>query len=346
MTKRLLFIVILAIALLAGYKFIRPHKFHGSVLQNPKREGDIVLRSASGPVRLSEYEGKVVLLYFGYTSCPDVCPTSLAKLKTALSELSAESAAQVQVVFISVDPDRDTPERLEQYVHVFGSDFIGASGTRGEVDLIAESHGVYYKINPPDGDGNYTVDHSSYIYVIDRQGYLVMNWGHDTQPEEISADLKYLLKHGIPISEQILAGPTSTPVVCSLTLVPAHVQGGQWLYEHHCSQCHGADLKGNPAWQTELADGSHLPPPLDNTGSAWKYPEADLIALVKAGRNLDKPIHMPAFKNLSDWEIHFILQYVASKWDVNQRNYQAGFFTLTPQPTWVPLPTSTSTPTP
>jgi cytochrome c len=210
---------------------------------------------------------------------------------------------------------------------------------------MAESLGVYYRINPPDASGSYTVDHSSYIYVIDRQGYLVMNWGHDVQPDEIRADLQYLLEHGIPISAQLLAGPTYTPVVCGLTLVPAHVQGGQWLYEHHCAQCHGIDLKGNPAWQTELADGSHLAPPLDRTGKIWRYSEAELIALVKAGRNLDKSIHMPAFQNtLTDWEIHFVLQYAASKWDVNQRNYQAGFFTLTPQPTWPPQQTATPTP--
>jgi len=331
------------IIVLAGILFLRPHTFNGSVLQTPKREGEIVLRSADGPVRLSDYSGKIVLMYFGYTFCPDICPTTLAKLKEALGQLTPEETAQVQVIFVSVDTQRDTVEHLRDYVHVFNSTFIGSTGTRNDIDLIAESLGVIYKINPPDANGNYSVDHSSYIYVIDRQGYLVMNWGHDIQPDEISADLRYLLKHGIPISAQILAGPTATPVICSLTLIPAHVQGGEWLYQHYCAQCHGADLKGNPAWQTELADGSHLPPPLDNTGQAWKYSEPEFIALVRSGRNLDKPIHMPAFGNdLSDWEIHFILQYLASHWDVSQRNYQAGFLTLTPQPT--PYPTVTPGP--
>jgi protein SCO1 len=351
MFKRALFVAGVFLLLLTGgltwTEFMRPYEFHGSVLQTPKLEGGVVLRSAVGPVRLSDYAGKIVLLYFGYTSCPDVCPTSLAKLKEALSELSPEEAAQVQVIFISVDPARDTLEKLEQYAHVFGSDFIGASGTRNEIDLIAQSFGVYYKINTPDADGNYTVDHSSFIYVIDRQGRLVMIWGHDAQPDEISTDLRYLLKHGIPISAQILAGPTQTPVLCSLTLVPGHVDAGRWLYEHNCVQCHGQNLEGNPAWQTELTDGSHLPPPLNNTGNAWKYSQQDLAEIIQEGRNLDKPMHMPAFKNkLSDWEIHYILQYVASRWDVNEKNYQAGLFTLTPQPTWGPLPTATGTPSP
>jgi protein SCO1 len=349
MSKRLIligFVLIVLTGTLAAV-LLRPYDFHGSVLQSPLLEGGIVLRSAQGPVRLSDYAGRLVLLYFGYTSCPDVCPTSLAKLKVTLAELSDEERAQVQVIFVSVDPDRDTPERLEKYAHAFGADFIGASGTRSEIDLIAESLGVRYKINPPDADGNYSVDHSSLVYVIDRQGYLVMNWGHDLQPDEIRSDLRYLLQHDIPISAQILAGPTQTPVVCGLTLAPGHVNAGQWLYEHNCAGCHGVDLAGSPAWETELADGSHLAPPLNETGNAWEYSEQDLTQILREGRNLDKSIHMPSFeKKLTDWEMHYILQYVISNWDVNQKNYHAGLLTLTPMPTWGPLPTATGTPSP
>jgi cytochrome c len=170
-----------------------------------------------------------------------------------------------------------------------------------------------------------------------------MSWPHGTPPSDMSTDLQYLLENGMPISAQILAGPTYTPVVCAVTLAPAHVQGGEWLYQHHCAQCHGSDLAGNPAWQTELADGSYLPPPLDGNGKAWQYSEQDLIKIIKEGRNLEKPIHMPAFKNgLADWEISFILTYMKSKWDINQRNYQHGFMTLTPQAT----PTLGTTPFP
>jgi protein SCO1/2 len=349
MPKKLILIglVLLVLTGMAAVLLLQPYEFHGSILQSPILEGGILLRSAQGPVRLSDYTGKIVILYFGYSSCPDVCPTSLAKLKMAMSELSAEERAQVQVIFVSVDPDRDTPEKLEQYAQIFGADFIGATGTRSEIDLIAESLGVRYKINPPDADGNYSVDHSSLIYVIDQQGYLVMNWGHDLQPDEIRSDLRYLLQHDIPIAAQILAGPTQTPVECGLTLVPGHVDAGQWLYEHNCAGCHGVDLAGSPAWQTELADGSHLPPPLNQSGNAWKYSEQDLTSIVQDGRNLDHALHMPSFKSkLSDWEIHYILQYVISKWDVNQKNYYAGMLTLTPLPTWGPLPTATGTPAP
>jgi protein SCO1/2 len=339
------FLIVMAVGGLAW--IMQSHRFHGSVMRTPKLEGGTLLRSADGPVNLSEFQGKIVLLYFGYTFCPDVCPTSLAKLKSAISELTPEEQAQVQVVFVSVDTDRDTPEKLKKYAHAFSNDFIGATGTRSEIDLITESLGVYYKIGPPDSNGNYTVDHSSYMYVIDRQGYLVMSWGNDNQADEISADLSYLLEHGISVSSQILAGPTQTPVVCSLTLVPLNVDAGQWHYEQHCAQCHGLDLAGNAGWQTELADGSHLAPPLNQTGNAWKYSKQDLAKIVKEGYNLDKPINMPSFKyKLGDREIDYTLQYIASKWDVNQRNYQAGFFTLTPNPTVESLPTVTLTPTP
>lgn len=336
---------LLAAGAYAGARFLQPYELHGSVLSQPVLEGDIFLRSAEGPVRLGDFAGRYVLLYFGYTSCPDVCPTALAKMKAALEQLTPEQGRQVKVIFISVDPGRDTPKKADAYARVFSEEFSGATGTGAEIALIAESLGVRYKILPPEADGSYRVEHSSYIHVIDRRGYLVMNWGHEIQPNEIAEDLGYLLEKGIPISAQILAGPTHTPVVCGLTLVPAHVQGGQWLYEHHCAQCHGMNLEGNPGWETELADGSELAPPLNDKGSLWRYPETELIELVKNGRDLDKAIHMPAFKGkLSDWEIHFILQYAASKWNVQQKNYQAGFFTLTPQPTLTRLPTSTATP--
>jgi protein SCO1/2 len=334
-----------------GYQHFFLYQFHGSVLQEPKPAAEIVLRSDAGPVRLGDYRGKITLLYFGYTSCPDICPTTLANIRLALGDLSAEEAAQVQVVFVSVDPDRDTPEKLGKYVEIFGANFVGATGTRQEIDLMTSAFDVLYKINSSESGGNYSVDHSGFVTVIDRSGYVVMTWPHGTRSTDMSADLQYLLKNGMPISAQVLAGPTYTPVVCAVTLVPSHVQGGEWLYQHHCAQCHGADLSGNPSWETELADGSHLAPPLNQEGRAWQYSEQDLVGIIKNGRNLDRPIHMPSFKTtLSNWEINFILAYMKSQWDINQLNYQHGFMTLTPQASSTPIvlpslfPTVTPTP--
>ncbi len=342
----LVIIFLLSILIVLGYQRFALYQFHGSVLQEPKPAAQIVLRSDSGPVRLGDYLGKITLLYFGYTSCPDVCPTSLANLKLTLGSLSPEEAAQVQVIFVSVDPARDTPEKLGKYVQMFDAGFIGATGTREEIDLITSAFNAYYKINDSDSSANYSVDHSGFVTVLDRGGYAIMTWPHGTLPVDMSEDVRYLLKNGMPISAQILAGPTYTPVVCAVTLAPAHVQGGEWLYQHHCAQCHGSDLAGNPAWQVELADGSHLPPPLDGNGKAWQYSEQDLIQIIKDGRNLDKPMYMPAFKNgLADWEINFIVTYMKSKWNINQLNYQHGFMTLTPMatPTLVATPSPTGT---
>ena len=204
------FVILIIIFLLTalgvlGYRYSAQHQFHGSVLQEPKLAAEIVLRADSGPVRLSDHHGKITLLYFGYTSCPDICPTSLANLKLTLGNLSPEEAAQVQVIFISVDPARDTPEKLGQYVQLFDPSFIGATGTRDEIDLITSAFNAYYKINSKSKD-NYSVDHSGFITVIDRSGYVIMNWQHGTPSTDMSADLRYLLENGMPISAQILAG--------------------------------------------------------------------------------------------------------------------------------------------
>lgn len=343
-------ILVFTIALF-GFQYFGAYQFKGYINPEPVKAPETMLRSANGPLRFSDFEGKIVLLYFGYTFCPDVCPTSLANIKLAMNDLTPEEAAQVQVIFVSVDPARDTPETLGSYVKMFQDDFIGVTGTREEIDWMVNAFGAKYTIEPPNADGNYNVSHTAFTMVLDRNGYYVMRWEHGTPSTDMSADLRYLIAHDIPVSTQILAGPTYTPVVCAVTLVPAHVQSGQWLYEHHCAQCHGLDMAGNPQWQVELADSSHLAPPLNGQGEAWTYPPTDLLTIVKEGRNLDKPIHMPAFKTkLADWEIEFILTYIQSSWDINQLNYQHGFMTLTPQPTLatatplVPLVTSTPSP--
>ncbi|MBL8061777.1 MAG: SCO family protein [Anaerolineales bacterium] len=338
-------------AAVLGFQHLGSYQFNGYVLPEPVKAPETLLRSAEGPVRLSDFKGRLVLLYFGYTFCPDVCPTSLANIKLALGELSPQEAAQVQVIFVSVDPARDTPEALGRYVKMFDENFIGSTGTREEIDWMVNAFGAKYTLEAPDENGNYNVSHSAFTMLLDRSGYYVMNWPHGTPSAEMSADLRYLLEHEIPVSAQILSGPTYTPVVCAVTLIPAHVQNGQWLYEHHCSQCHGIDMAGNPQWQVELADGSHLAPPLNGSGDAWKVSEQTLLATIKEGRNLDKPIHMPAFKStLADWEVEFILSYVKTTWDINQLNYQHGFMTLTPNPTATPAaplsPLKTVTPSP
>lgn len=345
-TKRkyiLIGLTLLLVAGIAGIILNQPYQFHGFIVPPVQHDNHVFLRTQDGPMNLTKYHDKIVLLYFGYTYCPDVCPTSLAKLKSALAELNEEERNKVQVIFISVDPQRDTPEKLNEYAKLFGSDFIGATGTRTEIDLVTESLGVQYNINPPDENGNYSVDHSAYIYVIDPDGYLVMVWSHEILPEEITQDLTHLIETGIPVNQQLVAGATPTSVVCSLTLVPEFVNNGQGLYEHNCAQCHGVDLGGIPGWRTPLADGSNLAPPLGISSVIWQKTESELMSVIRNGKNLDKPIHMPSFENtLSDEQIYSILQYIYSTWSINQKNYYAGSLTQTP----MSPPAFTSTPTP
>jgi protein SCO1/2 len=156
--------------------------------------GDFVLQSAHGPIALADYRGKIVVLYFGYAACPDVCPTSLGLLSLALRELSADELEQVQPIFISVDPERDTVEKLEVYADAFHEKLIGLTGTPEQIQQIARRYGVLYmKVELPDSALGYAIDHSSMYYVIGRDGKMHSLIRHGTEPEEIVISLRQAL---------------------------------------------------------------------------------------------------------------------------------------------------------
>jgi len=156
--------------------------------------GDFVLRSADGPVALKDYRGKVVVLYFGYAFCPDVCPTSLALLAMALKELTAKELEDLQVFFISVDPERDTVQQLKAYGQSFHPKILGITGTPDEIKAIAGRYGVLYmKVELPDSAMKYAVDHSSRYYVINRKGVLSALISHGSEVKDIAAQLREAL---------------------------------------------------------------------------------------------------------------------------------------------------------
>jgi len=156
--------------------------------------GDFTLQSVSGPTSLSEFKGKVSVLYIGYTHCPDVCPTSLAVMSQALEELSPEELEQVQPLFVSVDPERDTPERLAEYGNFFHPKIIGMTGKKAEVDRMVDRYGAFYqKVEMKDSAMGYSVDHSSRIYLINKKGQLSQTLTHATMPEEVAAEIRALL---------------------------------------------------------------------------------------------------------------------------------------------------------
>jgi len=160
----------------------------------PGRGGEFTLMSDQGQVSLSDFKGKVTVLYFGYMSCPDICPTALWNLSAAMKLLTPQQAEQIQGMFISVDPERDSPYALGLFVKGFFDSFIGLTGAKEDIDKVARQYSVIYeKVPLKDSAMGYVIDHSSVTYLIDRQGVLQYYIPHNTPPEEIRDDLLKLL---------------------------------------------------------------------------------------------------------------------------------------------------------
>ncbi|MCB9133899.1 MAG: SCO family protein [Anaerolineales bacterium] len=199
MSKKNLFLLTIGIffgSALAGYTLQRffPYTFHGLVLQEPKAAPEFLLTDHNGQLaKLSRFQGKIVILFFGYTNCPDVCPTTLSTLAKALSRLG-KKASDVQVLFVSVDPTRDTQEQLAAYVTQFDPDFLGLTGNPGAIAQTAADYGIYYEVQPGESEDVYWIDHTSTIMVIDPRGRLRLVLPFGVSAEDVAADLQRLLK--------------------------------------------------------------------------------------------------------------------------------------------------------
>lgn len=142
-------------------------------------------------VTQDSYDGKIRVITFGYTFCPDICPTTLNTMAGAMDLLGAK-AAQVVPIFISVDPRRDTPAHLKDYMEAFGPQFVGLTGDQAAVDAAAKAFKVRYVLNPPQDASDpdtYFVDHSAGIFIMDRQGRFMAKLGHRSEPDELAARL-------------------------------------------------------------------------------------------------------------------------------------------------------------
>lgn len=167
-----------------------PHEFVGTVLGSPQPAPEFTLTADTGePVSLDEYRGQVVLMYFGYTFCPDICPASLAELANATEELG-EQAEEVQVLMVTVDPARDTPEALGEYMDYFDPTFVGLTGTSEEIAAVADAYGVFYQAEEGTAATGYLVDHLASVFVIDKNGDWVEILSYGTSGEEIAADVR------------------------------------------------------------------------------------------------------------------------------------------------------------
>ena len=156
---------------------------------------DFSLLDPDGKVRtLSDFKGKAVVIFFGYTQCPDVCPTTLTEMQQVMTLLGSQ-ADKVQVLFITVDPDRDTAAILKQYVPAFDKRFLGLRpADQAALEKVAKDFMIYYKQVPGTSAGSYTIDHTAGSYAFDPEGHLRLYIKHAQGPEILAQDLKELLK--------------------------------------------------------------------------------------------------------------------------------------------------------
>jgi protein SCO1 len=186
-------LLLVAVGGLAVYLESRPVVFHGTTYDPPMAAPHFILLDHNfNRVRLSDFRGHPVLLFFGYTNCPDVCPTTMAEFKRVKRDLG-EAADQVAFVFISVDGERDTVERLAQYVTAFDPDFIGLTGDETLLRPIAQDYGVFFQRQDYDSAAGYLVDHTASSFVVDPDGRLAIVFPYGTEPAIIAQRVRTLL---------------------------------------------------------------------------------------------------------------------------------------------------------
>ncbi|MBI5934755.1 MAG: SCO family protein [Chloroflexi bacterium] len=192
----LLSLLLVLLVTLAVFWLGQPASFRGTSYGEPyPPAAPFELTRADGqPFRLADQRGKIVLLFFGYTACPDVCPTTMAEMKQVVDALG-DKAVSVQVVFISVDPDRDTPELMQKYADHFNKNFIGLSGSMDELQKIWDAYGIFRAVNQTEASAmGYIVDHTARVTLVDADGNLRLSYGFQTPVEDIVHDIKILLK--------------------------------------------------------------------------------------------------------------------------------------------------------
>lgn len=165
-----------------------------SVDDGMPRGGPIELPSTVGDFTLADLgDDQVAVLFFGYTHCPDVCPMSLAVMRQTLARLGEAQRERVVPVMISVDPERDDIARLEEYVGFFGPQFIGATGSREQLDDIAERYGIFWRKVESDSAMGYTVDHSASLYIVNNEGDILRRVMYSPMPNALNAALDEVL---------------------------------------------------------------------------------------------------------------------------------------------------------
>ena len=169
-------------------------RFRGTDISGADFGKELALTDHNGkPRTLADFQGEAVVLFFGYTHCPDICPTTLVDVAGAMKKLGKD-ADRVQVLFVTLDPERDTREVLAQYVPAFDPRFLGLYGDAAAIQKAAKEFKIYYEKRPGSAPGAYTVDHSAQSYVLDAQGRLRLFVRQDRIAQDLAEDLRALLK--------------------------------------------------------------------------------------------------------------------------------------------------------
>jgi protein SCO1/2 len=192
MKRRTFLVSALGAALAACDKLSKP-VFNGVDITGAELGGDLALTDHNGrKVSLADFRGKVAVLFFGFTQCPDVCPTTLSDMAKVMKLLGPD-AARVQVLFVTIDPERDTPALLKEYVPQFDKSFLGLYGDAEATARVAKDFKIYVQKRPTGAPGQYTMDHSAQTLVFDANGKLRLFFSYGTEAEKIAPDLKKLL---------------------------------------------------------------------------------------------------------------------------------------------------------
>lgn len=161
---------------------------------NTKISDNFTLESENGhPFTYGNLENKFTLMYFGFSSCPDVCPITVQKLSEAADLLDKELSNKTQFIFVSVDPERDDLNALKEFTNQFNNKIEGITGTKNEIDKLASSLKVYYSADKQNTEANYYVDHSSFIYLLNPEVKLICQFTHDASAQEIAQQLKNII---------------------------------------------------------------------------------------------------------------------------------------------------------
>ena len=198
-TVAIVLLVAVGLSILFGVKQHAQQGFFGMRLFPLKTAYDFKLNGPNGAeVRLDQFQGKAVLFLFGFTHCPNVCPTSLTNLTDVYQALTPEERKQVQVVFISVDPSRDTPQTLAQYLTSFDPSFLGLTGRKPAIDQTVLAYGGSYEMvaGPTNQANDYSVNHSAYTYLVNPSGKLELLYGNEKLADvrQMIADIRAVLR--------------------------------------------------------------------------------------------------------------------------------------------------------